>query len=65
MIRVHVVERFAGVLLQMDVIDSHPPRDSRIRFDDDLSRADDGVVQLRNLVALRQVRIKIIFSVEG
>src|SRR5215216_8161173 len=48
----------------MDAADPHF-LESRLRFDLDFSICGQGLVVLRDLVALRQVRIKIIFAGEN
>ncbi len=62
---VHVVDRLAGVLFEVDALDAHPARHARPHVDDHLALADDRVVELRNLVALRQVGVEVILAVEG
>ena len=60
----HVVDRLAGVLLKVQPLDADR---LGLAIDVDLDGAftDDRVVELRDLVALRQVRIKIVLAVEG
>jgi hypothetical protein len=64
-----VVHRLAGVLLQMQALDAdldvlelalaiRPERDH------DLALADDRVLELADLVALRQVGIEVVLAVE-
>ncbi len=62
--RVHVVDRLAGVLLDMDALDPHPARDARPHVDQHLALADERVVELADLVALRQVGVEVVLAVE-
>lgn len=64
-----VVHRLAGILLQMQALDAdldvfELPLAVRTDGNDDLALADDRVLVLRDLVALRQVRIEIVLPVE-
>jgi hypothetical protein len=63
--RVHVVDRLAGVLFQMDALDPHAAGDARTHVHDHLALAHDGVVELADLVALRQVGVEVVLPVEG
>jgi hypothetical protein len=65
-----VVDRLAGVLFEMQALDAdlhvlelafaiRPDRDG------DLSLADDRLLELRDLIALRKIRIKIVLPVEN
>ena len=62
--RVHVVDRLSGVLLQMDALDPDLSRDAGLDIDQHLALADDGVLELADLIALRQVGIEIVLAVE-
>ena len=58
------MQRLAGVLLEMQALD--PDRDAlgRRHVDDHHALADDRVLVLRDLIALRQIGIEIILAVE-
>ncbi len=43
-VRVHVVDRLAGILFQMDAFDAHAPRGALAHLDQNLAFAHDGVV---------------------
>ena len=62
---VDVVHRLAGVLLEVDALDPHLARDPRPEVDDHLALADDRVVELADLVALRQVGVEVVLAVEA
>ena len=62
--RVHVVDRLARVLFQVDALDADAAGDAGAHVDDDLSLAHDGLVQLADLIALRQVGIEIVLAIE-
>ena len=62
-----VVQRFAGVLLQMQALDADADLFKfavlvRPDFDDDFALADDRLIVLGNLVALRQIGIKVVLA---
>ena len=59
-----VVQRFAGILLEMQPLDADAHRLAVRHVDDDLALADDRRFVLADLVALRQVRIEIVLAVE-
>ena len=59
-----VVQRLAGVLLEMQPLDADPDGVAVRQVDDDLALADDRRLVLADLVALRQIRIEIVFAVE-
>ncbi len=59
-----VVDGLARVLLEVQPLDAHRERGPVEHVDDHLALADDGVFVLRDLVALRQVRVEIILPVE-
>ena len=58
-----VVDRLAGVLLQMQPLDADLEA-LAVDLDLDLALADDGLLVLADLVALRQVRIEVVLAVE-
>ena len=62
-VRVLVVEALAGVLLKMQALDANL-EGVVLEIDDDDAFADDGVLVLRNLIALRQIGIEIVLPVE-
>jgi hypothetical protein len=64
-----VVHRLAGVLFEMQALDADLDILELALFvradgDDDLALADDRLLELGNLVALRQVRVEIVLAVE-
>ena len=59
-----VVDRLAGVLLQMQALDADLDRARRRTSIIDLALADDRLLVLADLVALRQVRIEVVLAVE-
>ena len=64
-----VVHRLAGILLQMQALDAdldvlELALTVRAERDDDLALADDRLLELRDLIALRQVGIEIVLAVE-
>ncbi len=59
-----VVQRFAGILLQMQPLDADGDGLATFEIDDHLALAHDRRFVLADLVALRQVGIKIILAVE-
>src|SRR5215212_2233322 len=59
-----VVDRLAGVLLQMQALDADPDGLALGQIDRHLALADDRAFVLANLVALRQVGIEIVLPVE-
>ncbi len=58
------MQRFAGVLLEMQALDADLDLLGRRDIDDDDALADDRALILRDLIALRQIGIEIIFPVE-
>ncbi len=58
------MQRFAGVLFQVGVVNTNPFGGVVIQRDLDFTRAHDGVVHLTGLVALRQIWIEVILTVE-
>ena len=59
-----VVQALAGVLLQMQPLDADGDRLAALEIDGDLALADDRLLVLADLVALRQVGIEIVLAVE-
>ena len=63
-VRVLVVQRLAGVLLQMEALNSHLLGFAVRKIEGDHPLAHHRVLELGNLVALRQVGVKIVLAVE-
>ena len=63
-VRVHVVDRFTRILFEVDTFDTDLTRCAVAHFDQHFTFANDGVVKLGNLVALRKVRVEIVFAVK-
>ena len=59
-----VVQRLAGVLLEVQPLDADRHGLAVGQVDDDLALADDRRLVLADLVALRQVGIEIVLPVE-
>ncbi len=59
-----LVQRFSGILLEMQPLDADPHRLAVGQIDRDLALADDRLLVLADLVALRQVGIEIVLPVE-
>ncbi len=64
-VRVEVVDRLAGVLLQVQPLDPHREAGAVVALHLDLALADDRVLVLADLIALRQVRIEVVLPVEA
>ena len=62
-LRVLVVDRLAGVLFEMQPLDPHL-QCLVVDVDLDFTRADDRLLVLRDLIALRQVGIEVVLAVE-
>jgi hypothetical protein len=62
---VHVVDGFARVLFQVDAFDADHARRAVAHLDQHFALAHDGVVELADLVALRQVGVEVVLAVEG
>ena len=64
-----IVHQFAGILLDMDAFDADPLGAGFgvlfVQHDVDRALAHDGVIELADLIALRQIRVEIIFPVEA
>src|SRR5207237_1674075 len=54
----------ARILLQMDALDADRPGRAALQIDLDFALADDRVVELADLIALRQIRVEVILPVE-
>src|SRR5262245_6831517 len=63
MLRVLVVEQFAGVLLQVQALDADP-HGLPVHVHLDRTFPDDRPFVLRYLIALRQIRIEVVLAVE-
>ena len=59
-----IVDGFAGVLLQMQALDTDD-FGFAVRFDLDLAFADNWLLELADLVALRQVGVEVVLAVEN
>ncbi len=59
-----VVQRLAGVLLEMQPLDADGDGLAVVEIDDHLALADDRLLVLADLIALRQVGIEIVLAVE-
>ncbi len=59
-----IVQRLPGVLFEMQVLDADLLVTLAVEIDLDLALAHDRMLVLRDLVALRQVRIEIVLAVE-
>ena len=64
-VRVHVVNRFARVLFQVNSFHAHQTRCIVAELYQHFAFAHDGVVQLRNLIALRQIGVEVVLAVKG
>ena len=62
-----VVHQLAGILLDMDALDADTswPRPPSVDQDLNLALADERMVELADLIALRQIRVEIILPVEA
>src|ERR1700681_960368 len=58
------MQRLSGVLLQMKPLDAHLDRVLRGQVDLDLALAHNRTFILRDLIALRQVRIEVVLAIE-
>ena len=63
-LRVHVVDRLAGVLLQVQALDADLHHGAVVQLDLEEALTDDGVLELADLIALRQVGIEVVLAVE-
>ena len=64
-IRIHVMHRFARVLLKVNALNAHHTRCTVTHFNEDFTFTDNRMVQLADLIALWQVRVEIVFAVKG
>ena len=55
---------FTRVLFEVNSLYAHQPCGTVAHFNQHFAFADDGVIKLRNLIALGQVGIKVIFAVK-
>ena len=60
-----VVHGFAGILLQMQAGDADMLDRAVLQLDLDIAGADDGMLELADLVAVRQVGVEIVLAVEA
>src|SRR3546814_8050872 len=60
--RVLVVDRLAGVLLQVQALDADLAGLAVLEVEHDGPLADDGVKVLRDLIALRQVGVEVVLA---
>ena len=58
------MEALAGILLEMQAFDPHGEAGAVVTFHQDLALADNGILELADLVALGQVGIEIVLPVE-
>ena len=63
--RVHVVDRLAGVLFHVDALNPHHACSTIAKLHQHFAFAHDGVIELRDLIALRQVGVEIVLAVKG
>ena len=63
-VRVLVVDRLARVLLKVDPFDADGAALAVLKVDGQLPLAHDRVIELRNLIALRQVGVEVVLAVE-
>ena len=59
-----VVHRLAGVLLEMQALDADCERAAVEEIDRHLALADDRLLVLRDLIALRKIRVEVVLAVE-
>jgi hypothetical protein len=62
---VEVVDRLAGVLLEVQPLDAHGEGRAVAALDLHLALADDRVGELADLIALRQVGVEVVLAVEA
>ena len=58
------MHRFSGVLLQVYAFDAHQARCSVAQFDEDFALSHNRMIELADLIALRQVRVKVVFAIK-
>ena len=63
--RNHIVDQFAGVLLQVQALDAHHEGRAIVALHLDEALADDRILVLADLIALRQIGIKVVLAVEA
>ena len=59
------MDALAGILFQMDAFYPNPPCDARPHVDQHFALAHDGMIQLADLVSLRQIGVEIVLAIEG
>ena len=59
------MDRFTRVLFQMDAFDPHKTCHAIAHFNQHFTFANDGMVKLGNLIALRQIGIEIVLAIKG
>ena len=64
MVGILVVQRLAGILLQMQPLDADGGGLAALQLDDDFALAHDRRLVLADLIALRQIGIEIVLAVE-
>ena len=62
---IHVMHGFARVLFKVDTFNAHLACNARLHIDDDFAFAHDRVIELRNLIALWQIRVEIVLAIKG
>ncbi len=58
------MQRFAGILLQVGVVDTYPLALAVVELNVHMARADNRFCQLRGLIALGQVRVEVVLALE-
>ena len=59
-----VMHQFSGILLEVQALDTHDAGPAVWHVDPKLARPHDGMPVLRDLVALRQIRIEVVLAVK-
>ena len=62
---IHIMHRFAGILLQVNAFNAHQTRCSISQFDEDFALSHNRVIQLADLIALWQVGVEVVFPIKG
>ena len=63
--RVHIVDRLPGILLKVDALHAHHAGNAGTHINKDFAFADNRVIKLADLIALRQVGVKVVFAVKS
>ena len=63
--RMQIMDRFAGVLLQMNALDTDALLSAIVQFDVQMAFAHDRVIELADLVTLRQIGVEIILAIKA